>query len=406
MLLVAAFACCPTPAAAKPALVSSERAAQPGDRVVIAARGLRAGARVRLVLGGRTLKRSRVGARGRLRLAFRVPSRPAGHYRLSLLGGGRALRLRFRILARPQPPTPAPLPLSPPQAPAALPPPPEPATLVAAGDIACRPDLTESATECRHARTATLVESLAPDAVAVLGDLQYQYGELANFQASYEPTWGRFKAITHPVPGNHEYEGVPERDSAPGYYGYFGAAAGEPAAGYYRRELADWTLFALNSGALGYTRTRADLPDDCWPVSCAVGSAQETWLRAQLASVPPGRCVLAFWHHPRLSSGFGGAHQPHPETEPLVDALRDHGAELILTGHSHNYERFAIGSLTQFVVGTGGRSLHTNTGPPPLTTTLRTDVFGVLELTLAPAAWSSRFIAENGVASDPASGTC
>jgi hypothetical protein len=136
-----------------------------------------------------------------------------------------------------------------------------------------------------------------------------------------------------------------------------------------------------------------------------VGSAQETWLRAQLAALPAGRCVLALWHHPRLSSGFGGAHQPHPETEPLVDALRDHGAELILTGHSHNYERFSIDGLTQFVVGTGGRNLHANTGIP-LTSTLRTDVFGVLELTLGPAAWSSRFVAEDGAASDLASGGC
>jgi hypothetical protein len=81
--------------------------------------------------------------------------------------------------------------------------------------------------------------------------------------------------VQHPVPGNHEYEGAPQRDTAPGYYSYFGAAAGDPAKGYYRWDLADWTLLALNSGALGYTRTRGDLPDDCWPVSCAAGSPQE-----------------------------------------------------------------------------------------------------------------------------------
>ena len=77
------------------------------------------------------------------------------------------------------------------------------------------------------------------------------------------------------MPGNHEYEGGPQRDTAPGYYSYFGAAAGDPAKGYYRWDLADWTLFALNSGALGYTRTPGDLPDDWWPVSCAAGSPQE-----------------------------------------------------------------------------------------------------------------------------------
>jgi acid phosphatase type 7 len=400
-VLLAALACCPAAhARAQPTLRLSERAALPGERVVVVGRGFPAGARVRLVLGGRVLKRSTAGPRRRVRIGFRVPSRPAGRYRLTLRAGRSVVRRSFRILAaaRPQLPLPAP------PVPAAAPPP-MPSTLVAAGDIACRPELLETASECRHARTGTLVESLAPDAVAVLGDSQYQNGELPNFLAAYDPTWGRLRNITHPVPGNHEYEGDPERDSAPGYYSYFGAAAGDPAKGYYRWDLPDWTLFALNSGALGYTRTRGDLPDDCWPVSCAAGSPQEAWLRAELAALPARRCVLAYWHHPRLSSGFGGAHQPHPETEPLVDALRDHGAELILTAHSHNYERFDLSGPTQFVVGTGGRDLHANTGPP-LTATLRTDVFGVVELTLGPAGWSSRFIAEGGTAIDAASGTC
>ena len=278
---------------------------------------------------------------------------------------------------------------------------------MAAGDIACRPELPVTEIQCHHEQTALLAESLAPDAVALLGDLQYQNGELENFQTVFDPSWGRFNAIAHPVPGNHEYEGDPERDSAPGYYTYFGATAGDPAKGYYRWGLGDWTVFALNSGALGYTRTRADLPDDCWPVSCAAGSEQETWLRAELAALPPGACVLAYWHHPRESSGFGNAYQPHPETQPLVDALAEQGAALILTGHSHNYERFDLGGgLTQFVVGTGGREHHTNTGQPPLTPTLITDAFGVLELTLSASGWSSRFVAEGGVVRDSALGTC
>ena len=127
---------------------------------------------------------------------------------------------------------------------------------MAAGDIACRPELPVTEIQCRHEQTALLAESLAPDAVALLGDLQYQNGELENFQTVFDPSWGRFNAIAHPVPGNHEYEGDPERDSAPGYYTYFGATAGDPAKGYYRWGLGDWTVFALNSGALGYTRTR------------------------------------------------------------------------------------------------------------------------------------------------------
>ena len=404
-------------AAAQPRITVSSASAAPGERVVVAGHGLPRAARFRVSLAGRVLRRGRTGPRGGFRIAFRVPDRAAGTYRLRVRVRGRRIVRRFRIPALPAPPAPSPAPPPPdaapaPNAPSPQPPAPPPLdepTLVAAGDIACRPELPETATSCRHARTATLVEQLAPDAVAVLGDNQYEHGELANFQAVFEPTWGRFNSIIRPAAGNHEYEGDPERDEAPGYFAYFGAAAGDPTEGYYRWELGDWTVFVLNSGAINYTRDtglRPELDDDCWPVSCKVGSEQEQWLRQELATVPAGSCVLAYWHHPRFSSGFGGANQPHPETEPLFDALRDHGAELVLTAHSHNYERFPpVDGVTQFVAGTGGRNLHANTGPP-LTTTLRTDVFGVLELTLGPTGWSSRFVAEDGSTLDQATGSC
>jgi hypothetical protein len=397
---------------ARTVLRLSSTAAAPGERVVLAGRGFARRTALRVNLGGRRVARSRTGRRGRFRIAFRVPRLAPGRYRLRARAGRRRARIGFRVVTWPVPP-PRPRPKQPgsqPPAPApitAAAAPPAGPTLVAAGDIACQPGLPETDTQCRHARTAALAESLAPDAVAVLGDNQYEEGELANFQAAYDPTWGRLKSITHPAPGNHEYEGDDERDAAPGYFAYFGAAAGDPSQGYYRWQLGAWHIFALNSGAIR--------PDGCWPVSCAEGSPQETWLRSQLETLPAGSCVLAYWHHPRFSSGLGGAYRPHPQTEPLFDALYDHGAALVLTGHSHNYERFppsdADGTpdpegVTQFVVGTGGRSLHSNTGSPPLTTTLRTDVFGVLELTLAPDGWTSRFLAEDGSTVDQAGGTC
>ena len=290
---------------------------------------------------------------------------------------------------------------------------------MAAGDIACRPELVETATACRQAWTANLVERLGPDAVALLGDTQYEHGELANFMAVFEPTWGRFRQITHPAVGNHEYEGDPERDQAPGYFSYFGAAAGDPAKGYYRWELGGWTLFVLNSGAINWTRTSGgnpSLPDDCWPVSCAAGSEQQQWLRTELQALPDDACVIAYWHHPRFSSGFGGANQPHPETGALFTDLYRHGVELLLTGHSHNYERLEPvtpegipdpGGVTQFVVGTGGRNLHSDTGPQlPISDVVRTDVFGVLELALEPGAYTARFVGEDGLTVDQSSGTC
>ena len=432
LLALGVFASAALSASAKPTLSVSQTVVPPGKRVAVAGHGFPAGARVRLVLAGRTVARLRAGRRGGFRLRVGVPrGLAAGRYTLVARARGLVVRRRLRVrlsslLSQPTPvpeqPVPAPEPAPLPPAPAPEPdppPPPDPITLVAAGDIACRPTLVETATACRQARTADLVESLAPDAVAALGDNQYEHGELANFMAVFDPTWGRFGAITHPAVGNHEYEGDPERDEAPGYYSYFGAAAGDPAKGYYRWQLGSWNVFVLNSGAINWTRTTGgnpSLPDDCWPVSCAAGSEQEQWLRDELDSLPDDACVIAYWHHPRFSSGFGGANQPHPETGPLFTDLYEHGAELVLTGHSHNYERFAPvtpdgvaspAGVRQFVVGTGGRNLHTDTGPQAAgSEILRTDVFGVLELTLEPSAYTARFVGEDGTAVDETGGTC
>jgi len=291
---------------------------------------------------------------------------------------------------------------------------------VAAGDIACSPSqaTNANATNCHHGETAERVEELDPDAVAVLGDNQYQTGQLADFQSMYGPTWGAFKEITFPAIGNHEYEGDPQRDEDSGYFEYFGDVAAGPE-GYYRWSLGDWNIFVLNSGAIDYTRTGAGsaMPDDCWPVSCAAGSDQLAWLTGELASLPDDACVLAYWHHPRFSSGFGGDNTDYPETGPMYDTLYRHGAELLLNGHAHNYERFqpvepdgtpdTAAGITNFVVGTGGRSLFTNPGPQEdFSETLYTDAFGVLELTLDEDGWSSRFVTDAGETRDIASGRC
>ena len=429
VVAIALLAATPASAAAQPRLALSPSAAAPGARVLVAGHGFAARARVRVALAGVTVRRGVTGQRGGFRFAFRVPRRAAGRYRLRAYARGKLLASRrFRIesppvtgapLPLPAPQPPAPQPQDPAPAPAPAPQPPDPPTLVAAGDIACRPALTETTTACHQAKTADLVESLDPDAVAALGDNQYEHGELANFQAVYDPTWGSFKSITFPAIGNHEYEGDPERDSDSGYFAYFGDAAGDPKEGYYRWSLGGWTIFVLNSGAIDYTRTGGGsaMPDDCWPVSCAAGSTQETWLRSELESLADDACVLAYWHHPRFSSGYGGVTRDYPETGPIYSALYEHGAELVLNGHAHNYERFepldptgaadSGSGVTNFVVGTGGRSLFTNPGSQRDTSeTLYTDAFGVLELTLEPDGWSARFLTDAGETRDQASGSC
>src|SRR5207249_469596 len=167
----------------------------------------------------------------------------------------------------------------------------------------------------------------------------YPDGTSADYKNCYNPTWGRFKARTKPVPGNHDYITT----NASGYFNYFGAAAGASGKGYYSYDLGDWHVVALNSN-----------------ITMNVGSPQEVWLRADLAKSTK-RCTLAYLHHPLFSSGNEGA---HIETQPLWVDLYNAGAELVIVGHDHDYERFApqsptgvadsIRGIREIVAGPGG----------------------------------------------------
>jgi len=245
--------------------------------------------------------------------------------------------------------------------------------LVAAGDIACVPGAVATAGECQMEATASLIESLDPEVVAPLGDLQYERGEAANFAASYAKTWGRFGDRTRPAPGNHEYAG----GKAPGYFAAFdGRADGGDGRGWYSYDLGGWHVVVLNSvcSAVG---------------GCGEGSAQLTWLRADLAA-DTSRCTLAYWHHPRWSSGLHGSDDGY---EPFWQALTDDGADIVLGGHDHHYERFAPrDGLRQFVVGTGGRSLYPVIAQEANSEVVDTQTFGVLALTLRPDGYDWRFV--------------
>ena len=154
----------------------------------------------------------------------------------------------------------------------------------AAGDIACPPGRRRNRPNaCGMEGTAKVLEAIRPDAVLTLGDHQYPSGSLADFKASYADTWGAYRDITFPVPGNHEYE-TPD---ARGYFAYFGKRAGEPDKGYYSYDLGAWHLIALNS--------------ECHQIGgCADSDPQARWLRHDLEA-HPRQCVLAYWHRPRFS---------------------------------------------------------------------------------------------------------
>jgi PKD repeat protein len=285
----------------------------------------------------------------------------------------------------------------------------------AAGDIACDPTMAGynggngTATDCRQKATSDLLVGAGLAKVLALGDNQYLCGGYDAFLQSYEPTWGRVKSITRPVPGNHEYYSPypgsgTATDCAPGaagYYAYFGAAAGDPATGYYSFDVGAWHLVALNSNcaAIG---------------GCGAGSAQEQWLRADLAA-HPAACTLAYWHHPRFSSG--GEHGSDSSLQALWQALYDANADIVLSGHDHDYERFApqtpaggkniASGIREFVVGTGGVE-HRPFGSTVANSEVRNaDTFGVLQLTLHTGSYDWEFVPEAGKTfTDAGSGPC
>jgi hypothetical protein len=267
-------------------------------------------------------------------------------------------------------------------------------TVAAAGDVACPPSLSRTSARCRQADTAGVIGRLDPDVVAALGDLQYNKGELSNFRRAYGLTWGRFRSRTRPAAGNHEYA----TPGGAGYFAYWGARAGSRGRGWYSYDLGGWHVVVLNS--------------NCSKVGCAPSSAQERWLRADLKA-NPAQCTLAYWHHPRFSSGL---HGNDPSVAPLWRALDAAGADVILNGHDHSYERFGPQSSTgradpagmvEFVVGTGGVNNYPIVRRRPNSRIRRTFVFGVLELTLGDGAYAWRFVSVPGLTfTDRGTGRC
>ncbi len=212
----------------------------------------------------------------------------------------------------------------------------EPSVLVGAGDIGMCDSHSDE-------RTGQLLDPI-PGTVFTLGDNAYPEGTAREFVRCYGPGWGRHRARTRPAPGNHDYD----FGGGDGYHRYFGPAAGPPGKGYYSYDRPGWHIVVLNS----------TLEGDSLEV-------QLGWLRADLEA-NPGACLLAYWHHPLFSSGM------HRQTPPAVRefwlALAERGADVVLNGHDHIYERFApqtvegVPSTTgirEFVVGTGGAALHT-----------------------------------------------
>ncbi len=269
--------------------------------------------------------------------------------------------------------------------------------LIAAGDIAaCDSDGDEA--------TAALLATLEGE-VQTLGDNVYPSGSDQAYRDCYGPSWGAFDDRIHPAVGNHDLAA----DGGAAYWRYFGDRAGTPGEGWYAYDIGDWHVVVLNS--------------NCELIACGPGSAQHDWLTDDLAGTD-ARCTLAAMHHPRFSSGPHGDYAP---VAPLWRALDDGGADLLLVGHDHLYERFAPqtapadtastadapdapvadpAGLRQITVGTGGYTRYQAERVAPNSELIIDDALGVLVLTLRPDGYDWSFVGVDGVELDAGSQGC
>jgi 3',5'-cyclic AMP phosphodiesterase CpdA len=258
--------------------------------------------------------------------------------------------------------------------------------IAAAGDLVCGTGTQTQIIPCLELMTADVVRKLKPDALLLLGDLQYEAGSLADFQSYFEAAFGEFKSITYPVPGNHEYF----TPGAAGYFDYFNGVgadsgrAGRRGRGYYSFNLGAWHIVALNSNCLEIG-------------GCSARSAQAAWLRADLAS-NKAKCTLAFSHSARFSSGLHGNDELMRD---LWQIMHEAGVDVVLSGHDHHYERFlrqdARGrpdekrGILAFVLGTGGKGLAPIGRRRSNSAVHDNSSIGVLTMVLRPDSYSWKF---------------
>ncbi len=264
---------------------------------------------------------------------------------------------------------------------------PAPVYLTGAGDISiCGQDGDD--------QTAALLAQI-PGQIFTAGDNSNESGTQAQFENCFEKSWGQFKDRLRPAAGNHEYY----TPGAQFYYQYFGDAAGKPGEGWYSYDYGGWHIVVLNS--------------NCNDVACGPHSPQVTWLRADLAA-SDALCTLAIWHHPRWSSGLASS---DGRMSPAYRALYEYGAEIVVSGHAHDYERLAPldpegqrdpdYGIRQFVVGTGGVNSLPFPGLLPESEAHNSGAFGVIRFSLRPDGYNWTFLPVEGETyTDSGSGVC
>jgi Calcineurin-like phosphoesterase len=279
---------------------------------------------------------------------------------------------------------------------------PQDALLAAAGDIA---DCAVNKGAAARA-VGGLLAKLPGVTVIAPGDIAYENGTPAQLKSCFGGVWAGLKDRTRPAPGNHDY-GIyspANRNDAKPYFDHFGANAGPAGKGFYSFDLGAWHIVSLNSMVVE-PKVKAAAPSM---------AEQLQWLQADLSATKKP-CILAFWHHPLFSSGVHG-HQSWDlgrQMKPLWKVLQSHGADVIVNGHDHHYERFAPQSviagnsppIREFVVGTGGGEIRSVPCKDRLKTservldTLEKD-YGILMLTLHPDSYEWKFVRTDGTVGD------
>jgi len=244
--------------------------------------------------------------------------------------------------------------------------------LVGAGDISVCGNIGDD-------KTAAILDRF-DGTIAAFGDISNGHGMPDEYEGCF--AWGRYKNRIMPAAGNHDYI-APD---AYGYYSYFGSRAGDPSKGYYSYNLGKWHVIVLNS--------------NCEKVGgCDMGSGQGKWLKEDLA-MNPSACTLAYFHHPPFSS-----EGDNDFSYPLWKELHESGADLVLTGHEHSYERFHPldgggkrddSGMQLIIVGTGGAPMRREGATSPLAAVRNTSDWGVIKLILNPESYSWEFIPVDG----------
>jgi len=238
-------------------------------------------------------------------------------------------------------------------------------------------------------QTAALLDK-QPGTVFTTGDDAQINGTPEEYKNCYAPTWGRHFDRTRPSPGNHDYQ-----SGGAAYYEYFGSKAGPAGLGYYGYTVGDWRVYSLNS-----------------EVPSQDGSPQAEWLREELAT-NKSHCTLAYWHRPLFSSGRIGN---NADMHDLFRILVESGADVVVNGHDHFYERFAPQNaegqadpdrgIREFIVGTGGSPLSGIANVKP-NSEVRANTFGIIVFNLSLTGYEWRFISAGGSSfTDSGSASC